>query len=92
MPRKKYTNSSQKKAPKTILQKLCQEIQNAQIRAKKHLTLHYKNCTNTSQKNAIPRIKIAQIRAKKAPNTTLQKLCEEKQNAQIRAKTHVKLG
>ena len=33
----------------------------------------------------MPRKKIAEISAKKAPNTTLQKLCQEKSNAQIRA-------
>ena len=34
----------------------------------------------------MPRKKNAQIRAEKAPNTTLQKQCEEIKNAQIRAK------
>ena len=54
-----------------------------------------KNCTNSSQKkkhltttiknHPKKKNKIAQILAKNAPNTTTEKLCQEK-NAQIQAK------
>ena len=50
---------------------------------KKHITLYYKN--NVEKKNT------AQIRAKKAPNTTLKKLREEKKKYKFKPKKHLAL-
>ena len=87
MPREKNAKIRAKKAPVTTLQILCQEKKKQKFEPKMDLTLPNKSYANKKmlqkfelKKHVVlayksyAKKKNAQIRPKKAPNTTLQKL------------------